>query len=161
MNEDATHSATRPDEDADDETFIPTQPTADQLAWLRDRAATRESALGSQLFRFREQEGWTHEQLADHLGLTSEALDRLSLAGRPRRDRFAADVRAIAAANGVPDLQLLQLLRMVESRAAFVGSPAARRTVAAARDHDDQSPSPAERRLREAGEPEQPEDTQR
>lgn len=161
MNEDANIAATRPEDDADDEKLIPTPPTADQLAWLRDRAAIRESALGSQLLRFREQEGWTHEQLADHLGLTSEGLDRLSLAGRPRKDRFAADVRAIAAANGVPDLQLMQLLRAVESRAAFVGSPAARRIVAAARDHDDQTPSPAEQRLREAIEPEQTEDNHR
>ena len=161
MNEDATHSATRPDDDADDETFIPTPLSVEQLAWLRDRAATRESALGSQLLRFREQEGWTHAQLAGHLGLTPEGLDLLSLAGRPRKDRFAADVRAIAADSGVPDLQLMQLLRTVESRAAFVGSPAARRIVAAARDHDDQEPSPAERRLRAASEPEQPEDNHR
>lgn len=161
MNEDANSSATRPVDDADDDTFVPTPLTADQLAWLRDRAATRESALGSQLLRFREQEGWTHNQLADHLGLTPEGLDQLSLAGRPRKDRFAADVRAIAADSGVPDLQLMQLLRTVESRAAFVGSPAARRIVAAARDHDDQTPSPAEQRLREAIEPEQTEDNLR
>ena len=161
MNEDANNAATRPDEDPDDETFVPTPMTAHQLAWLRGRAAIRESALGSQLLRFREQENWTHEQLADHLGLTPEGLDQLSLAGRPRKDRFAADVRAIAAANGVADVQLMQLLRTVESRAAFVGSPAARRIVAAARDHDDQTPSPAEQRLREASQPEQPEDNHR
>ncbi len=161
MNEDANNVATRPDDDADDETFRPTPLTADQLAWLRDRAAIRDSALGSQLLRFREQEGWTHEQLADHLGLTPEGLDRLSLSGRPRKDRFAADVRAIAADSGVPDLQLMQLLRAVESRDAFVGSQAARRIVAAARDHDDQTPSPAEQRLREASEPEQSEDDHR
>lgn len=161
MNEDANDAATRPVDDADDETFIPTPPTANQLAWLRDRVSDQDLSLGSQLRTFREQEGWSHDQLASHLGLTAEGLDRLNLAGRPRKDRFAADVRAIASANGVPDLQLMQLLRTVESRAAFIGSPAARRIVAAARDHDDQTPSPAEDRLRQASEPEQPEDNHR
>ncbi len=161
MNEDANLAATRLEDEADEDTFIPTPPTANQLAWLRDHLSEQELSLGSQLRTFREQEGWSHEQLASHLGLTIEALDRLSLAGRPRKDRFAADVRAIAAANAVPDLQLMQLLRTVESRAAFIGSPAARRIVAAARDHDDQTLSPAEVRLREANEPEQPEDNHR
>lgn len=161
MNEDANHAATRLEDEAEEDTFIPTPPTANQLAWLRDHVSDQELSLGSQLRRFREQEGWTHEQLAGHLGLTTEGLDRLGLAGRPRKDRFAIDVRAIAAANGVPDLQLMQLLRTVESRAAFVGSPAAQRFVAAARDHDDPSPSSAEDRLRQASEPEQPEDNHR
>ncbi len=161
MNEDAKNTATRPDDETD-ETFTPTPPTTEQLAWLRDRVAGQDVLLASQLRRFREQEGWTHEQLAGHLGLTAEGLDRLGLAGQPRSDRFAGDVRAIAAANGVPDLQLMQLLRNVESRAAFVGSAAARRIVAAARDHDDPAPPAAgEPRPRDTDEPDQPEDTRR
>ena len=163
MNEDATNTATRPDDKMDEieEMFTPAQPTAEQLAWLRDRVEGQDVLLASQLRRFRQQEGWTHEQLAGHLGLTTEGLDRLGLAGRPRGDRFAADVRAIAAANGVPDLQLMQLLRNVESRAAFVGSAAARRIVAAARDHDDPTPVTESPRPRGTEEPDQPEDHRR
>ncbi len=160
MNEDASNTATRPDDDMV-ETFTPVPPTAEQLAWLRERVAGRDILLASLLRRFREQEGWSHEQLAGHLGLTTEGLDRLGLAGRPRADRFAADVRAIAAANGVPDQQLMQLLRNVESRAAFVGSPAARRIVAAARDHDDPTPATEAPRPPGTEEPDQPEDHRR
>ncbi len=161
MNEDAKNTATRPDDEMD-ETFTPVPPTMEQLAWLRGRVAGQDVLLASQLRRFREQEGWTHDQLAAHLGLTAQGLDRLGLAGRPRSDRFAADVRAIATANGVPDLQLMQLLRNVESRAAFVGSAAARRIVAAARDHDDPAPpATGEPRPHDTDEPDQPDDTLR
>ena len=142
MHEDATNSATRPDDEPDDPVFVPTPPTPDQLAWLRERSGGDDAALASRLRRYREQEGWSHDQLAAHLGLNVASLDRLGLSGIPRSDRFAGDVRAIAAANGIVAEQLMHLLRAVESRNAFTGSAAARRIVAAARDHDD--PTPAE-----------------
>lgn len=141
MNEDATNTATRPDDEPDDASFVPTPPTPEQLAWLRERTSQDDAALASRLRRYREQEGWSHDDLAVHLGLTAAGLDRLGLSGIPRPDRFAADVRAIAAANGVGAEQLMHLLRAVESRDAFTGSAAARRIVAAARDHDDPTPS--------------------
>lgn len=141
MNEDATNTATRPDDEPDDGSFVPTPPTPEQLAWLRERTGHDDAALASRLRRYREQEGWSHDQLAAHLGLTPASLDRLGLSGVPRTDRFAVDVRAIAAANGVGAEQLMHLLRAVESRDAFTGSAAARRIVAAARDHEDPVPT--------------------
>lgn len=157
MNEDAKKTATRPD----DETFTPTPLSPAQLAWLRDRTAQNDRLLASQLRRYRDQEGWTHEQLASHLGLTVEGLDRLGLAGRPRSDQFAADVRALARSSGASDSQLMHLLRAVESRAAFTGSAAVRRIVAAARDHDEPEPNAETPRPRGAAEDDRPEDTHR
>lgn len=157
MNEDATNSATRPG----DEPLEPAPPSTAQLAWLRDRSAGNDGLLASTLRRHREAEGWTHEDLASHLGLTPEELDRLGLAGQPRTDQFAADVRAIARANGVNDMQLLHIIRAVQSRNAFRGSAAARGFVAAARDHDEPEPEPDERPHDQRPDPDRPEDTRR
>lgn len=161
MNEDAADGATRPDDDNGNETFPPAPMTADQLARLRDRLSTNNRFLASTLRRYREAEGWTHDQLASHLGLTPDGLDRLGLTGQPRPDRFGADVRAIAGASGVSDFQLMHLLRAVESRDAFTGSSAAQRIVAAARDHDEPEPDPDEPEPNVRPEDHRPEDNAR
>lgn len=124
-------------QEIDDGLVDPGPPTASQLAYLRDRIGSREVMLASQLRRYREQEGWTHDELAGHFGISAEALDRLGLSGRPRADRYAADVRAIAATNGVSDFQLIQVLRAADVAVAFgPGATGTRRFLVAARDHD-------------------------
>lgn len=161
MTEDANDTATRPDHDTDDDTFTPVPLTAEQLAALRERLSTNHRFLAKTLRRHREAEGWSHDQLASHLGLTPDGLDRLGLVGQPRADRFAADVRAIASANSVSDFQLMHLLRAVESRDAFTGSAAARGFVAAARDHDEPELEPEEKDVRGATDHDRPEDNVR
>ena len=143
MTEDARGPATR-DDDEDD--FTPTPPTSDQLAWLRRRLSLNDRFLGYDLNRYQEMEAVSDTQLAAFFGTSPDQLNKLRLAGRPRPERYNADVREIARANGVSDFQLIKVLRAVQFDTAVAASPIAGRLLAAARDYDGEQsdhPTPA------------------
>jgi hypothetical protein len=112
------------------------------LTRLARQARERQTLLAGLLFAYQEQEGLDEPGLAAFLGCDVGALARLALCRRLRAQTpfFRADIERVAQFVGANPLQLVKLIRAVETRAAFqqatdVPSP----LLLAARDHEDAS----------------------
>jgi hypothetical protein len=112
------------------------KPSLDRLVEL---AQERPALLAGPLRLYKEQEGLDDRQLAAMLGCAPEAIPRLALCKRPRpAPHFREDVERIASFIHADTLQLMMLIRALESREALSHRPAtARPALLAARDHDE------------------------
>jgi hypothetical protein len=118
---------------------------ADDLTRLLRR--TTRAAEGFPIFlaavfaRYRAAERIDDGELARRLAIDPQQLDALALCRRPRPDRFAQDVTAIATRFGADAGALAAIVRQVDALGAFVGASSANQVVAA-RDADDEPPAP-------------------
>ncbi|MFN8534093.1 MAG: hypothetical protein U0556_11160 [Dehalococcoidia bacterium] len=83
---------------------------------LAARRARREpKLLGSLLARYQEQGNLSDIELAEELDASEQAMTILALCGRPRPDRFQADVLLIAERTGISRFRLAGVLRKAEA----------------------------------------------
>jgi len=103
--------------------------TSDDRAWLRliGKAVEDPFFLGSTLAAFSEARGLTDRRLADWLGCSPSALDRLKLCRRPEDPdpALGEEIRRIAAFAPCDPLRLVELYREVAALSAFQGDPRA------------------------------------
>jgi hypothetical protein len=94
------------------------------LSELAKRVKARPDFMGHALEAFASSEGLSDAGLADWLQCTPNALSQIALCLLPQSDRaeFRSQVEAIAKIGGVMPTRLLQLLRIVETRAAIQGA---------------------------------------
>jgi hypothetical protein len=112
------------------------KPSLDRLIQL---AQERPTLLAGPLQLYKEQEGLDDQRLAAKLGCAPEAIPRLALCKRPRpAPHFREDVERIASFIHADMLQLMMLIRAVESREALSRrADPTQPALLAARDHDE------------------------
>ena len=103
-------------------------PTTAQDRRFRERLArraieTRADLLAVPLHAYARAEGMDWRGLADHLGCSEDALNRIALCRPPRPEHFVGDVEAIAE-NLVDFDRLLNLLRRFQVLNAFAAHAA-------------------------------------
>lgn len=85
------------------------------LARFARRLRNDTSFMSGVLAVYQMQEHLSDEALAEQLQITPPMLSRLALCRRPQADRFAEQVRQIAAYIGVNAAALAQMIRQVEA----------------------------------------------
>jgi hypothetical protein len=96
-----------------------TEIAADLMFRAAQRASAHPPFMAWLLARFQEQQAYSRSQLAAYLGLPPGQLPRLALCLRPRQDRFAEDVAAIAARVGCSPTPLADLVHRGHRRQAL------------------------------------------
>ncbi len=118
----------------------PGETSPELLRYAARRAEERPGFLAWVFAGYRGEEGLDDAGLARVLDMPIEQISAMALCLRPRADRFAEDVRAIAERFGANPARLATLIRQVEATQALreaVEATGWRQVAAAARDAEE------------------------